>query len=939
MERRSSWKPAKQWRKAANVIRTCHRLSGGIQPYVAIDIGNESDSDYSSGNGTSAFTALAADESFRGLVKDKREGSFRRLGGVAGIAAALASDAERGIFPGDVRRRQAAFGVNACPKTSSRPKSRFLSHLQDALSDAFLVVLLVCAAVSLGFGVRQHGFRDGWYVDGASIFLVVFVVATTSAVSRHGQAKQFDKLDMARGSNDMAATVVRAARRQEVSVSDIVVGDVVLLKAGEVVPADGVFLEGHDLQVDESSMNGEPQPVEIDAEKNPFLASGVKVVDGHGRMLVTAVGTNTAWGGMMSSIITTKEQVKNAEPTPLQQRLQGLTSAMGKIGIGVAVLVFTVLAARQHAGTARDSQGKPLFVVAIPEGIPLAVTLALAFTVKRVAKEHALVRRLSACETMGSVTAICTDMTGTLTLNHMVVSEFWVGNDQPKAATALAGSVLSLLRQGAGLNTTGHVYNKPEDNVSSRPQISGSPTEKALLSWAVDYLGTDTDALKKSCEVVRIEAGENRIGVMIRDNAGAVIAHWKGAARMVLPGCSMYVDTRGAAHELGIEQRAKLEKAIDDMAVAGLQCVALAYKQVNRHGKQPTMDDDKGLTLLALVGLKDPCRSDAKSAIDTCAEAGVEVKMVTNANIALARAVAVECGLISDNSPSGITIEGPEFRAMPQEQQLAIVDDIRVMARSLPMDKLLLVQWLKQKGHVVAVTGCGSKDAPALMEADIGLSMGIRGTEIAKESSDIVILNDSFSTVATAVRWGRCVHDNIQKFIQFHVTVNVAALVINYLSAITTGKMPLTTVQLLWINVIMDTMGVLALATGTPTEALMRRPPTGRAAPLISNAMWRNLIAQAAFQVFNLFNAREIEKKKVFAALFNSRMFLTIIAATVVLQAVMVEVLTRFAGTKRLGLGQWGVCFAIAAMSWPIDWAIKFIPVPDWPVIKMKASR
>jgi Ca2+-transporting ATPase len=300
---------------------------------------------------------------------------------------------------------------------------------------------------------------------------------------------------------------------------------------------------------------------------------------------------------------------------------------------------------------------------------------------------------------------------------------------------------------------------------------------------------------------------------------------------------------------------------------------------------------------------------------------------------------------------------------MSQEQQLEIVDNIRVMARSLPMDKLVLVQRLKQKGHVVAVTGDGTNDAPALKEADVGLSMGVQGTEVAKESSDIIILNDNFDTVVTATRWGRCVFNNIQKFIQFQLTVNVAALVINFVSAITTGKMPLTTVQLLWVNLIMDTMGALALATDTPTKTLMDRPPIGRTAPLISNAMWRNLMAQALFQiavllalqyrgrdvfgtdektngtmifnafvlcqVFNEFNAREIEKKNVFAGVLKNRMFLAIIAVTLALQVLMVEVLTRFAGTKRLGLGQWGVCLAIAAVSWPIGWAVKFIPVPD----------
>ncbi|CAM0948830.1 unnamed protein product [Alopecurus aequalis] len=739
-----------------------------------------------------------------------------------------------------------------------------------------------------------------------------------------------------------------------------------MLRMGDCVPADGVFLQGHSLKVDESSMTGEPHPIEIDAEKNPFLIGGVKIVDGYAWMLITAVGTDTMWGDMMSSI--TKE---TTEPTPLQERLEGLTSSFGKISVAVAMLVFAVLTARHFTGCTMDDQEKLLpkaaaiIAVTIPEGLPLAVTLTLAFSMKRMVKENALVRRLSACETIGSVTIICTDKTGTLTLDQMKVTEFWVGTEQPRGTTAIAGSVLSMLCRGAGINTTGSVY-KP-DNVSP-PEISGSRTEKALLSWAVADLGMDADALRRSCKLVHVEpfnSDKKRSGVITRDKAtGLVTAHWKGAAEIVLANCSMYVDTDGAAHKLGMEQRMNLGKVIDDMTLGGLRCIAFAYKQV---GREQTKIDDEGLTLLGFVGLKDPCQPEVKAIIEAYMKAGV-----AGDNLLTARTIAMECGIISNNDPDGIVIEGKEFRAMSRGQQLEIVDKIRVMARSLPLDKLVLVQRLKQKGHVVAVAGDGTKDAPALKEADVGLSMGVQCTEIAKESSDIIILNHNFGTVVTATRWGRCIYNNIHKFIQFQLTVKVSALVINFISAITTGKMPLT-MGLFWVNLIMGPMGALALATDMPTKALMDRPPIGRTAPLISNAMWRNITAQAAFQiavvlalqyqgrdilgtdekanstmifnvfvlcqVFNEFNAREIEKKNVFAGVLKNRVFLAIIAVTLVLQVVMVEVLTRFAGTIRLGLGQWAVCLAIAAVSWPIGWAVKFIPVPDQTFRKIFTRR
>ncbi|CAN6293557.1 unnamed protein product [Urochloa humidicola] len=1001
---RSPW--LKRWRKATNVIRTCQWLArdarlefsfGALRrtcSYVAIKI---HDVDAADAAGTSKpdaalakFSIAPDDPDFRGLVKDKRLDCFRRLGGGAGIAAALSSGAESGIDAddADVLRRRAAFGANTHPR---RKPKRFWRHVVEALSDVFLIVLLVCAAVSLGFGIKEHGLRDGWY-DGVSIFLAVFLVAAVSAVSNHGQAKRFDRL--ASESDDVTVAVVRGGRRREVSIFEVVVGDVAVLKIGDAVPADGVLLDGHALQVDESSLTGEPHPVHVDAEQSPFLSAGVKVVDGYGQMLVTAVGAETAWGEMMGSIAREK-----TEPTPLQERLEGLTSSIGKVGVAVAVLVFAVLTTRHFTGSTRDEQGKPLFdkqhvtfntvftalvgifqqavtiiVVAIPEGLPLAVTLTLAFSMKRMVKEHALVRTLSACETMGSVTAICTDKTGTLTLNQMKVTEFWVGTDRPRAVAAVSAGVVGLLRQGAGLNTTGSVY--VPDNASP-PEISGSPTEKALLSWAVADLGMDAAALKRGTKVLRVEAfnsDKKRSGVLVRDNAtGAVNAHWKGAAEMVLARCAAYVGADGAAREIGAEQRKALDKVVADMAAASLRCIAFAYKN-QLDSENATKIDDEELTLLGFVGLKDPCRPEVRTAIEACTKAGVAVKMVTGDNVLTARAIARECGIVSDADRDGIVIEGHEFRAMSTEQQLEIVDRIRVMARSLPMDKLVLVQRLKQRGHVVAVTGDGTNDAPALKEADVGLSMGVQGTEVAKESSDIVIMNDNFDTVVTATRWGRCVFNNIQKFIQFQLTVNVAALVINFVSALTSGKMPLTTVQLLWVNLIMDTMGALALATDKPTKTLMRRPPIGRTAPLISNAMWRNLAAQAAFQVavllalqyrgrdmfggvgekangtmifnafvlcqvFNEFNAREIERKNVFAGVLRNRMFLGIIAVTVAMQVVMVELLTRFAGTQRLGLAQWGVCVAIAAMSWPIGWAVKFIPVPNRPLSEILRTR
>ncbi|XP_044973722.1 calcium-transporting ATPase 7, plasma membrane-type-like [Hordeum vulgare subsp. vulgare] len=876
--------------------------------------------------------AAAVSSSIRGLVKDKCHDCFRRLGGSTGIAAKLTSHPKRGIRDEDMTLswRKKEFGDNTCPKP--RPRT-FFRHVLDALGHVSVVALLASAAVSLGLGIMEHGVKDGWY-DGATIFLAAFVVFGVTAVISHAQAKRDHKL--ATESANLVVTVVRAARRQEISVFDVVVGDVLILKTGDVVPADGVFLDGHGFQVDESSLTGHPGPIDIDAGTNPFLASGVKVVNGHGSMLVTAVGTNTtAW-----SILSTLKL--NTRPAPLEERLESLISTIGKATVAVALVAFTVLLVRHFTNS---STGKPLL---IEKGVPIAVSLMATFAMKMMVKDKALVHSLSA-----SVTVICTDMTGMLTLNRMEVTEFWVGTARPRTPTAISSSVVGLLCQGVGLNTTGSVY-KP-DNVS-QPEISGSPVEKALLSWATADLSMDAAALKRSCKVVHVEAFNSDekpspSRAIIRDKATRLlVAHWKGGAEVLLAMCSMYMDTDATVRELGVEQRNKLEKVIRDMVASGLRCLGFAYKKVD-DTEQSKVHHLEELTLLGIVGLKDTCRPEVNATIEDCTKASMAVKMLTGDNILMALTIAKECGIISSNDPDGVVIEGHQFRAMSVTRQLQMVDKIRVMASSRPQDKLLLVKRLKHKGHVVAVTaGEGINDAAALKEADVVLCMDVHGTDV---STDTIFLNGKFDVVVKATRWGRCAYHNFQKFIQFHIIVNAVAIIVNFMSAVTMGNVPLTTVQIMWVNLVMGVMSTLALSTDKPTDALMESPPISRTTRLINNAMCYIMAAQAMFQiavllglqflgnddqasatmifnvfmlfqVFNEFNMRD----NVLAGVLKNRMFLLIVALALVLQVVTVEVLTKFVGTTKLGLGQWGVCLAIATVSWPVGWAVKFIPVP-----------
>lgn len=972
---------SRRWRLALTAISFTRALVAslskkGLLDYVTIKVENP--------------TFLDADpKALSDMLRGKNLESLKsQFGGVKGLAAILESDVKGGIgstAEADLMRRKNVFGANEYQKP---PAKNFLRFVLDAFKDTVIMILLACAVISLGFGIKQDGWKDGWF-DGGSIILAVFLVVAVSAVTNFKQYRSFQKLSAK--SSDIKVEVVRDRRRQTVSIFDIVIGDVVCLKIGDQIPADGLFLEGHSLKVDESSMTGESDHVEIDGDKNPFLMSGTKVTDGFGSMLVTSVGMNTAWGEMMSLISRDLD-----EETPLQARLKKMTSFIGYVGLSVAATVLVVMTVRYFTGHTTNEKGEREFyggktrfndamnavvgivtaavsivVVAIPEGLPLAVTLTLAFSMKRMMKDNAMVRKLSACETMGSATTICTDKTGTLTLNEMKVTEVWLGGEETmsydqESTSNMSPKVQHLLREGVGLNTTGTVY---KASFASAPEISGSPTEKAILSWAVFGLGLDIDEVKQQCETIQVEAfnsEKKRSGVLIRRNREKIMdSHWKGAAEMVLTMCSNYHDEDGNIRAMSDKKRRSIEKVIQNMAAKSLRCIAFAHKELEQENGQVSEKlEESGLTLLGLVGLKDPCRPGVREAVETCTAAGVNIKMITGDNRHTARAIAIECGVLKpdEDVESEAVVEGVQFRNYSPEERTAKVDRIRVMARSSPFDKLLMVQCLKQKGHVVAVTGDGTNDAPALKEADIGLSMGIQGTEVAKESSDIVILDDNFSSVVTVLRWGRCVYNNIQKFIQFQLTVNVAALVINFIASVSSGKVPLTAVQLLWVNLIMDTLAALALATEQPTNELMEKPPVGRTAPLITRVMWRNVIAHALFQVtvlltlqfrgrsifgvdekvkntiifntfvfcqvFNEFNARKLEKKNIFKGILKNKLFLAIIGITIVLQMVMVEFLTKFAQTVRLDWRQWAACIGIAALSWPIGWLVKCIPIP-----------
>ncbi|KAK7329119.1 hypothetical protein VNO77_23265 [Canavalia gladiata] len=937
-------------------------------------------------------------EQLASISREHDTAALQQYGGVVGISNLLKTNLENGIHgdDSDLLKRRNAFGSNNYPRKKGRS---FLMFMWDACKDLTLVILMVAAAASLALGIKSEGIKEGWY-DGGSIAFAVILVIVVTAISDYKQSLQFRDLNEEK--RNIHLEVVRGGRRVEISIYDIVVGDVIPLNIGNQVPADGILITGHSLAIDESSMTGESKIVHKDS-KDPFLMSGCKVADGSGTMLVTGVGINTEWGLLMASI-----SEDTGEETPLQVRLNGVATFIGIVGLSVAVIVLIVLLARYFSGHTKNPDGSVQFkagrtkvgdaidgaikiitvavtivVVAVPEGLPLAVTLTLAYSMRKMMADKALVRRLSACETMGSATTICSDKTGTLTMNQMTVVEAYAGGKKVDPPHNLESCPMlhSLLIEGVAQNTNGSVY-APEG--ANDVEVSGSPTEKAILHWAIQ-LGMNFTAARSESSILHVfpfNSEKKRGGVAVQTADSSIHIHWKGAAEIVLACCTGYIDANDQFAQMDEEKMTVFKKAIEDMAADSLRCVAIAYRLYEKE-KIPANEEllahwslpEDDLVLLAIVGLKDPCRPGVKDAVQLCQKAGVKVKMVTGDNVKTAKAIAVECGILgsfADATEPNI-IEGKRFRALSDAQRDEIAETISVMGRSSPNDKLLLVQALRRKGHVVAVTGDGTNDAPALHEADIGLAMGIQGTEVAKESSDIIILDDNFASVVKVVRWGRSVYANIQKFIQFQLTVNVAALVINVVAAVSSGDVPLNAVQLLWVNLIMDTLGALALATEPPTDHLMDRSPVGRREPLITNIMWRNLLIQAMYQVsvllvlnfrgrsilglshdnnnhavkvkntlifnafvlcqiFNEFNARKPDEFNIFKGVTKNYLFMGIIGLTVVLQIVIIEFLGKFTTTVRLNWKQWIICVVIGVISWPLAVIGKLIPVPATPV-------
>ncbi|KAJ9052459.1 plasma membrane calcium [Entomophthora muscae] len=957
--------------------------------------------------------------------------------------------------------RREVFGRNRLPPVKSKS---FLGLVWDALQDKVMIMLSIAALVSLVIGIYQDlaGAKDHkaevingklvatkpHWIEGLAILIAVVIVVLVGSVNDYRKEKQFQRLNAEK--EDREIKVVRDGKVGLLSVYDLVVGDILQLEPGDIIPADGVLISGHKILCDESTATGESdaikkRPIEdilavqraipthtdsigsISAlpsgsfekkaiKSDPFLLSGAKVIEGVGKGVVINVGANSFNGKIMMNLRT-----DNAE-TPLQEKLGALATRISKLGGAAALLMFVVLLIHYFSQwrTVKDTPASQILarvigiiittitviVVAVPEGLPLAVTLALAFATVRMLKDKNLVRVLSACETMGSASTICSDKTGTLTQNRMTVvagtlgttCQFLNGAQQSHSSTTsippirrdqlketIPASLLQLFAEGIAINSSAF----ESTDSSGETKLVGSKTEVALLEW-IQFLGyCDIRDLRHRFSTAALwpfSSESKSMATLVKIDEGSYRLFVKGASEMVLDRCRQVVQTEGSGYTLlpltefysGFQQR------ISEYAEESLRTIGLAYqdftlsledqsflRSADTETSQSFWDKraakSSDLVLLGVVGIEDPLREGVPEAVAACYRAGVTVRMVTGDNVLTAKSIAIKCGIYNEDS---IIMEGPVFRKLRPEQMDAILPRLRVLARSSPEDKMRLVKRLKGLGHVVAVTGDGTNDAPALKAADIGFSMGIAGTEVAKEASSIILMDDNFSSIVKAIMWGRTVNDAVKKFLQFQLTVNITAVLLTFVSAISSDEETpvLRAVQLLWVNLIMDTLAALALATDPPVEDVLHRPPSPRNANLITSEMWKMILGQAIFQsaiclilfyygpsfyndniddnleksilhtlifnsfvflqIFNQLNCRRIDSGlNIFQGITRNYYFLVIFFLVIILQIVIVNFGGYVFETAPLDYMQWAISVLIGLLSLPIGVVIRLIPI------------
>lgn len=745
----------------------------------------------------------------------------------------------KGLTAQQVEENRRKYGENVLtPPVRESLWKKFIEKFDDPIIRILLIALLLSMIISCVhcWGPEKAGFSA--FLEPIGIFFAIVLASGIGFIFEVKAARAFDVLNTV--NDDVMVTVVRDGNVQEVSRKDVVVGDIVMLNTGDEVPADGVLLQAQSLQINESTLTGEPMiaktTVEADFDdeatypSNKVLRS-TTVVDGNGIMRVELVGDATEYGKVNQGA-----QIENGIETPLQLQLKRLAGIINKFGYAAAVITFVLLSAKTLiSGNEMSTMdivsemlhnfmiAVTLIVVSVPEGLPMSVTLSLALSMTRMLKTNNLVRKMHACETMGAATVICTDKTGTLTQNKMQVHE--------SNFLALEGQILgvdnasSLVKEGIAVNATANLGRE-----GGEVRAIGNPTEAALLLW-LDKQGVDYISLRDGANVLsRLTFSTERkymATVVQSPLLGKRVLYVKGAPEIVLANCKR-VEIDGGSFAKVEAQRPLIESKLLEYQNMAMRTLGFAYQILDDDADIAPYADGRlsgtDLTFQGFVAISDPVRTDVPEAVKCCLDAGVDVKIVTGDTSGTAREIGRQIGICDNDTPADAIITGPEFEALSDDEAAKRVMSLKIMCRARPMDKQRMVRLLQEQDAVVAVTGDGTNDAPALKAAQVGLSMG-DGTSVAKEASDITIIDNSFSSITRAVMWGRSLYRNIQRFLLFQLTINVAACLIVMIGSLIGTESPLTITQMLWVNLIMDTFAAGALASLSPNWNVMKDRP------------------------------------------------------------------------------------------------------------------
>lgn len=873
-----------------------------------------------------------------------------------------------GLTDAEVLESRKKYGVNILTPPEKEPLwKQFLEKFTDPL----IIILMIAGVLSIGISFYEYfGLKEGFTVffEPIGIFVAILLATGLAFYFELKADKEFTILNQV--NDDELVEVIRNGNATQIPKKDVVVGDIVIINTGAEVPADGELLECVSLNVDESTLTGEPMCHKSVDEKDfdteatyptNHVLKGTKVMEGHGIFRVTAVGDKTENGKVFVAA-----QIDDSVKTPLNEQLDGLSDLITKLSYGFAALVVVGRLLIYFLGDNSMEWAHimayvlqtlmiavTLIVVAVPEGLPMAVTLSLAYSMRRMLKTNNLVRKMHACETMGATTVICTDKTGTLTQNQMSVEEtqfYGLANQ------ALGTDETSrLIKEGITLNSTASLDLSNPD----KPVVLGNPTEGALLLWLRNN-GIDYRNLKDDANVVEELpfSTERKYMATVIESAqlgGKKILYVKGAPEIIRSLCKQ-ID-----RNVNI---ADIDKQLTDYQNRAMRTLGFAYQVLN--DSDIAIADGKvvaeNLTFMGIVAIADPVRKDVPAAVQKCMVAGINVKIVTGDTSGTAKEIGRQIGLWTKKDNDSAIITGAEFEKLSDDELDKKVLGLKIIARARPMDKKRLVESLQRNNQVVAVTGDGTNDAPALKAAHVGLSMG-DGTSVAKEASDITIIDNSFSSICRAVMWGRSLYQNIQRFLLFQLTVNVAACFIVLVGAFMGAESPLTVTQMLWVNLIMDTFGAMALASLPPSQSVMKDKPRDRKAFILTKPMMKDILGVGGFfflllvvflyifqhteitqmtdllhcklgeanglspyeqtllfsifvwtHLWYMFNTRSFETGKSFFQLKMMKEFFTIVAIIFIGQIVIVEVLYDFFNCTPMKLIDWVIIVALSSL-------------------------